>query len=159
MPDDWLFKLVPYDSAALYRLSSRYFLLDAYSSEQFELFYRQYLYETPDISLWLLDLYSDSGKRNQLIQLCLQSDFTEDYIHKFTIHRIADSVGNMSNPDEILDVYDVNSNEGVILLKIAGNVNSSKDLLLKLANIKGVSLAKQIRVKSRDTLKFKQYIK
>ena len=153
LPDEWLFKLIQYDSAALYTLSRRYFLLDKYSSRDFEYFYSQYLYLNPDISLWLLDLYVDCGKRKQLIDLCIKSDFAHEYLCRFRGHWIADNVSNMTNPEEIFKIYNSNSKEGIILLKIAGNIHTSKELLAKLTNTKDVLFAKQIRSKSRETMK------
>lgn len=81
---------------------------------------------------WLLDLYVDCGKRKQLIDLCIKSDFAHEYLCRFRGHWISDNVSNMTNPEEIFKVYNSNSKEELFCLKLQEIFIPLKNCLLNL---------------------------
>ena len=155
LKDKWLMKLMAYDDAPVYTLAKRYYLLDEYSPEDFLQFYNQYLHNKDDISLHLLDIYEQAEKRGLLIFLCSnQEDFA--YKEKLQWYRVADRVRGMTNGTELQAVYEAYRKIGVVLIEIASNYFTPKEILSELLSVKGVSYASKIRKNSEKTLKLKQ---
>ena len=155
LKDKWLMKLMAYDDAPVYTLARRYYLSDEYSSEDFLRFYNQCLRNKNDISLHLLDIYGQTEKRGLLIFLCSnQKDFA--YQEKLQWHRVADRVRGMTNGTDIQAVYEAYRRIGVVLIEIASNYFTPKEILLELLSVKGVLYANKIRKNSEKTFKLKQ---
>lgn len=155
LKDKWLMKLMAYDDAPVYTLARRYYLSDEYSSEDFLQFYNQCLRNKEDISLHLLDIYGHAKKRGLLIFLCSnQKDFA--YKEKLQWYRVADQVSGMTNSTDIQAVYEAYRKIGVVLIEIANNYFTPKEILLELVSAKGILYANKIRKNSEKTLKLKQ---
>ena len=155
LKDKWLMKLMAYDDAPVYTLAERYYLSDEYSPEDFLQFYNQYLHNKDDISLHLLDIYGQVKKRGLLIFLCSNH---KNFAHKEKLqwHRVADQVLKMTNSEDIQAVYEKYRKIGVVLIEIANNYFTPKEILLELLSVKGVLYANKIRKNSEKTLKLKQ---
>ena len=148
-------KLMAYDDAPVYTLAERYYLSDEYSPEDFLQFYNQCLRNKEDISLHLLDIYGHAKKRGLLIFLCSNhKDFA--YKEKLQWHRVADQVLKMTNSEDIQAVYEKYRKIGVVLIEIANNYFTPKEILLELVSVKGILYANKIRKSSDKTLKLKQ---
>ena len=155
LKDKWLMKLMAYDDAPVYTLAERYYLSDEYSPEDFLQFYNQCLRNKEDISLHLLDIYGHAKKRGLLIFLCSNhKDFA--YKEKLQWHRVADQVLKMTNSEDIQAVYEKYRKIGVVLIEIANNYFTPKEILLELLSVKGILYANKIRKNSEKTLKLKQ---
>ena len=155
LKDKWLMKLMAYDDAPVYTLAERYYLSDEYSPEDFLQFYNQCLRNKEDISLHLLDIYGHAKKRGLLIFLCSNhKDFA--YKEKLQWHRVADQVLKMTNSEDIQAVYEKYRKIGVVLIEIANNYFTPKEILLELVSVKGILYANKIRKNSEKTLKLKQ---
>ena len=155
LQDPWLMQLMAYDDAPVYTLAERYYLLDEYSPEDFLQFYNQCLRNKEDISLHLLDIYGHAKKRGLLIFLCSNhKDFA--YKEKLQWHRVADQVLKMTNSEDIQAVYEKHRKIGVVLIEIANNYFTPKEILLELVSVKGILYANKIRKNSEKTLKLKQ---
>ena len=155
LQDPWLMQLMAYDDAPVYTLAERYYLSDEYSPEDFLQFYNQCLRNKEDISLHLLDIYGHAKKRGLLIFLCSNhKDFA--YKEKLQWHRVADQVLKMTNSEDIQAVYEKYRKIGVVLIEIANNYFTPKEILLELLSVKGILYANKIRKNSEKTLKLKQ---
>ena len=155
LQDKWLMQLMAYDDAPVYTLAERYYLSDEYSPEDFLQFYKQCLRNKEDISLHLLDIYGHAKKRGLLIFLCSNhKDFA--YKEKLQWHRVADQVLKMTNSEDIQAVYEKYRKIGVVLIEIANNYFTPKEILLELVSVKGILYANKIRKNSEKTLKLKQ---
>ena len=155
LKDKWLMKLMAYDDAPVYTLAERYYLSDEYSPEDFLQFYNQCLRNKEDISLHLLDIYGHAKKRGLLIFLCSNhKDFA--YKEKLQWHRVADQVLKMTNSEDIQAVYEKYRKIGVVLIEIANNYFTPKEILLELVSVKGILYANKIRKNSEKTFKLKQ---
>ena len=155
LQDKWLMQLMAYDDAPVYTLAERYYLSDEYSPEDFLQFYKQCLRNKEDISLHLLDIYGHAKKRGLLIFLCSNhKDFA--YKEKLQWHRVADQVLKMTNSEDIQAVYEKYRKIGVVLIEIANNYFTPKEILLELVSVKGILYANKIRKSSDKTLKLKQ---
>ena len=155
LKDKWLMQLMAYDDAPVYTLAERYYLSDEYSPEDFLQFYNQCLRNKEDISLHLLDIYGHAKKRGLLIFLCSNhKDFA--YKEKLQWHRVADQVLKMTNSEDIQAVYEKYRKIGVVLIEIANNYFTPKEILLELVSVKGILYANKIRKNSEKTLKLKQ---
>ena len=155
LQDKWLMKLMAYDDAPVYTLAERYYLSDEYSPEDFLQFYNQCLRNKEDVSLHLLDIYGHAKKRGLLIFLCSNhKDFA--YKEKLQWHRVADQVLKMTNSEDIQAVYEKYRKIGVVLIEIANNYFTPKEILLELVSVKSVLYANKIRKNSEKTLKLKQ---
>ena len=155
LKDKWLMKLMAYDDAPVYTLARRYYLSDEYSSEDFLQFYNQCLRNKDDISLHLLDVYSQADKRGLLIFLCSNN---KDFEHKERLqwYRVADQVRGITNSADITSIYKEYRNVGIVLTEIASNYFTPEEILLELLSVKGILYANKIRKNSEKTLKLKQ---
>ena len=155
LQDKWLMQLMAYDDAPVYTLARRYYLSDEYSSEDFLQFYNQCLRNKDDISLHLLDVYSQADKRGLLIFLCSNN---KDFEHKERLqwYRVADQVRGITNSADITSIYKEYRNVGIVLTEIASNYFTPKEILLELVSVKGILYANKIRKNSEKTLKLKQ---
>lgn len=155
LKDKWLMKLMAYDDAPVYTLARRYYLSDKYSSEDFLQFYNQCLRNKDDISLHLLDVYSQADKRGLLIFLCSNN---KDFEHKERLqwYRVADQVRGITNSADITSIYKEYRNVGIVLTEIASNYFTPEEILLELLSVKGILYANKIRKNSEKTLKLKQ---
>ena len=152
-------KLSVYDDAPIYTLAKKIFLGNNYSDLDFVDFYQQYLDDKGDISIYLLDTFEDSKKRNLLLYLCSQNDKFE-YQTKLEWYSIAEQLKSMANEEQITEMYEKYQDVTVILLSIAGNLFTSEDILLKLSTLKGVNGANEIRKRSLKVLRVKNvYVK
>jgi hypothetical protein len=153
--DEWLMKLTEYDDAPVYTLAKRYYLSDKYSSLDFFEFYNQYLRGRDDISLYLLDIYGKVDKRGLLIFLCSNNEKFED-TERLQWYRVADRVQGLTSGADIQSIYKEYQTVGVVLLEIANNYFTPKEILLELLSVKGILYANKIRKNSEKTLKLKQ---
>ena len=155
LKDKWLMKLMAYDDAPVYTLARRYYLSDEYSSEDFLQFYNQCLRNKDDISLHLLDVYSQADKRGLLIFLCSNN---KDFEHKERLqwYRVADQVRGITNSADITSIYKEYRNVGIVLTEIASNYFTPEEILLELLSVKGILYANKIRKNSEKTLKLKR---
>jgi hypothetical protein len=155
LKDKWLMKLMAYDDAPVYTLARRYYLSDEYSSEDFLQFYNQCLRNKDDISLHLLDVYSQADKRGLLIYLCSNN---KDFEHKERLqwYRVADQVRGITNSADITSIYKEYRNVGIVLTEIASNYFTPEEILLELLSVKGILYANKIRKNSEKTLKLKR---
>ncbi len=154
LQDKWLKKLAVYDDAPIYTLAKRIFLSDNYSDLDFVDFYQQYLDNKSDVSSYLLDSFEDATKRNLLIYLCFQNDEFENK-EKLEWYSIAEQLKNMTDEGQITEMYEKYQDVAVILCSIAGNLFTSKDILLKLSKVKGINGANEIRKSSNKSLRLK----
>ena len=157
LQDKWLKKLAVYDDAPIYTLAKRIFLGNNYSDLDFVDFYQQYLDDKGDISIYLLDTFEDAKKRNLLLYLCLQNDKFE-YQTKLEWYSIAEQLKNMTNEEQITEMYKKYQDVAVILLSIAGNLFASDEILLELSTLKGLKGANEIRKRSIKVLRLKKCI-
>ena len=155
--DEWLMKLMEYDEAPVYTLAKRYYLSDKYSSLDFFEFYNQYLRGRDDISLYLLDIYGKVDKRGLLIFLCSNNEKFED-TERLQWYRVADRVQGLTSGEEIQSIYKEYQTVGVVLMEIANNYFTPKEILLDLISVKGILYANKIRKNSEKTLKMKHLV-
>ncbi len=155
LSDKWLLKLIDYDDAPLYTVAKRYFLSDRYSSYEFAKFYCKYLCKYDYISIHLLELYKNSPKRELLIYLCFNNG---SFSEKETLNhqKLSTQIKMMTNTEEISSVYGMYSEVGDVLLSIANNYFTPKEILEELCSIKHVKYASKIRMLSKDNLKIKE---
>ena len=157
LQDKWLKKLSTYDDAPLYTLTKRYYLSKEYSELEFLQFYNQYLWNKDDISLHLLDIYSNADKRGLLIFLCSNNKKFENK-ERLQWYRVAERVRGITNSADIQSIYEEYQNIGIVLSEIASNYFTSTEILLELLSVKGILYANKIRKKSEKTLRLKQIV-
>ena len=63
----------------------------------------------------------------------------------------------MTNSEDIQAVYEKYRKIGVVLIEIANNYFTPKEILLELLSVKGILYAHKIRKNSEKTLKIKQF--
>ena len=152
LPDKWLEKYAIFDNAPIYKLIARYFTEECYSVEQFYIFASKYLLSNTEYYCFALEEYTCSKKWLLLVHFGLISENKEiSNIAEKHLEILQIAISKDSN--SIVDAYKNNKDEPLMLLAIAGNVFTPKEILLELASIKGIKNASKIREKSLDTFK------
>lgn len=146
-------QLIRFDDAPLFLLAQRYYTNET-SAEDFTSFYYQYLHDRDDVSLYLLDICGRTDKRALLIRLCHEKATFLDQ-EKLNWHQVADSVREMTNSQEIVELYRKYQNIGIVLVEISANCSTPSELLSELSVVKGIPHAREIRNNSMHALKSK----
>lgn len=150
LPDKWLKKYSEYDDEPLFILADRSMQRD---DNTFMKFVKEYAVYNESVFQYIIDVLPYSEKWKKMIffgSVCGVDRIRFISMEALELFEISLS----ANVDQIREVLDAHSNDGKYLLKIAENPNTPIDLLEKLTSVKNVGLAKQIRMKSSETLKF-----
>ena len=155
--DEQLKRLVSFDDAPLYTLAKRYVTLDKYTDYDFISFYNEYLSFNDVLCIHLLDIYNNSSKRNLLISLCDEND---NFIYKDVIqeYKISNMMRGETSSEMISKIYSEYKQSSIVLLAIAGNLNTPYSILEELSLISGIKNAKSIRNLCLNTIKQLQKI-
>ncbi len=157
LKNKWLSKLIPYDDAPVYTMASRYYLSEDYSPNDFIEFYNLHLHKYDYISIHLLELYKNAPNRELLKYLCFNNN---NFSKKEALNQqiIADKLLSETDEKEIYNIYNTYSDIGDILLSIAKNYFTPKDILKELCSVKNVKYASEIRQLSKENLKIQESV-
>ena len=157
LSNERLVKLMKYDDAPIYKLSERYFVSNNYSDKDFILFYNKHLSDKEDISLFLLEFFTNSSKWDLLMYLCYENS---NFINKKILeeYSVARKIQSEISSDMIMLIYEKYQESSIVLLSLAKNLFSPNFILNKLSTIKLVNNAKEIRKNSLITLRIKSMV-
>ena len=155
LPDYWLQELMRYDDMPLFTLAKRHYNLDEYSAENFiDLFYK-YIAKRVDVIVWLFKFCPNSNKQHLLTYLCKESAVDDAKIYSCML---VNTVRSMKDTGEIRSIYENNKDDGDVLLAIAENIFTDRNVLESLSQQKGILNASGIRQACQRNLALKKKI-
>lgn len=149
LPDKWLIKYSEFDEEPLYIMADRNLHND---EEVFMQFIKDHAIYNENVFQYLIDRLRNSPRWKRMLIFganCGLENIESISTAELQMFEISIS----SDVDRIREAYETHLENSKWLLRIAENPNTPADILKELTLIKQISLARQIRLKSSETLK------